>query len=288
MHWWLLRSASAGLAVTVGAAGVLAATHGEHADRLWNFALVAVVVIAALTVAAAAGAYMTQPVSETHHASLTASAASLLSGLTSRFCDYGDGYNPEQAFRSHYGLLTRRLRKWDDIRTDAGERQRMLGEHLDAILEDHGVVGENYAVGHIRMYAMEVGLRRAGGDEPLPDVDWTRNWGTTAVEVGVPPIHGPREGWVAPYDGAPKWVNLPPDEDETQAEWRARAKAYTDRIDGLLETVRAGSLDPFRAVVAARQKVAAFQANKLPITREALQLIEIREPPRQRWRCKSC
>jgi hypothetical protein len=289
IHRWLLRSASGGVAVTVGGATVLAATHGKHADGLWKVALVAVVVIAALTLIAAAGAYVTQPVSETHHASVRASAASLLSGLTSTFCDYGGGYEPEQAFRSHYGRLGSRLRKWDAIRVDAGEKQRILGEHVDARLEEHGIVGSPYAVGHIRIWAMEVGLRRAGsGGGPLPDFDWTRNWGTTAVEPGVPAIHGPAEGWLAPFDGAPRYVILTPSAGETEAEWRVRARTHTDRIDGLMKAVREGSLDPYRAVVAAREKVAALRAEKLPVVREALELIEIREPPRHRWRCKSC
>jgi hypothetical protein len=289
LHRWLLFVARAASAVVVGGAAALAAAHGHHHLALWRAALIAIIAVAVLAVIASAGAYVTEPVSETHHASLRASAASLLNGLTSMFCEYGGSYEPEQAFRSHFGWLSRRLRTWDAVRVDAGEQQRVLGEHVDSRLEEHSVVGSAYAVGHIRTLAMEVGLRRAGsGGAPLPDFDWARNWGTTAVEPGVPAIRGPAEGWLAPFDGAPRCVILPPSAGETQAEWRVRARTHTDRIDGLMKAVREGSLDPSRAVVAAREKVAAFRVEKLPVVREALELIEIREPPRHRWRCKSC
>ncbi len=289
LHRWLLFVARTAGTVVVGGAAVLAAAHGHHHLALWRAALIGVIALAVLAVLAAAGAYVTQPVSDTHHASLRASAASLLSGLTSMFCDYGSGYEPEQAFRSHYGSLSRRLRKWDAIRVDAGEQQRVLGEHVDAMLEEHGIVGSAYVVGPITTLAMEAGLRRAGsGGGPIPDFDWTRNWGTTAVELGVPAIPGPAEGWLAPFDGAPRCVILMPSAGETQAEWRVRARAHTDRIDGLMKAVREGSLDSYRAVVTARENVAAFRAEKIPAIREALELIAIREPPRHRWRCKSC
>src|ERR1039458_6158078 len=110
-HGWLLLVARAGGLVVVAGASVLAVAHGHHHLALWKAALIAVIVIAALTLVAAAGAYATQPVPATHHASLKASATALLNGLTSGFCNYGDGYKPERAFRSHYGKLCKKLRE---------------------------------------------------------------------------------------------------------------------------------------------------------------------------------
>lgn len=139
---------------------MLAATHGQHhADTLWKAALVAVLVVVALTLVAAGAAYATQPVSDTHDASLKASATSLLDGLTSRFCNYGSGYNPEQAFRRHYRRLHKKLKKWDAVRIEAAERQRILGEYVDNLLVEHGLVGDNYATPRIKMHIMEVGAQ---------------------------------------------------------------------------------------------------------------------------------
>jgi hypothetical protein len=286
-HGWLLLVARAGGLVVVAGASVLAVAHGHHHLALWKAALIAVIVIAALTLVAAAGAYATQPVPATHHASLKASATALLNGLTSGFCNYGDGYKPEQAFRSHYGKLCKKLREWDAVRTAAAEQRLLLGEHIDAAMVEQGVASDTYAVPHIRSFAMEMALRR-DGDAPLPGVDWNRNWGTTAVEPGEALIPGPPEGHVAPYDGAPWWVILPPTPAETKAEWRERAKAHTDRVDGFIAAVAASSRDLSQAVIAATRRVEAFQEKRLPAARDALQRLDVREPARRRWRCKSC
>jgi len=287
-HSWLLLAARGCGALVIGGAGVLAITHGHHHLGLWRAALIAVIVIAALTLVAAAGAYITQPVSDVHDASLKASAASVETGLTSEFVNYGGTYDAEASFRRHFPRLWKRLRDWDVVRTEAGERQRILGEHVDAALRDHGVVGDVYALGAIRTYAIDMALRQAGGDTPPQVITWGRNWGTTAVEPGAPAILGMPEGWLGPYDYAPAWIVLPPTAGESSADWQRRAGAYVPRIDAFVEAVRASSRDPAEAAVTAERAAAAFQEQTLPAIRDALRRIQIREPARHRLRCKSC
>jgi len=143
LHGWLLLAAKAGGGVVVAGASVLAITHGHHHLALWRAALISVIAVAALTLVAVAGAYMTQPVSDEHYASLKASANSLRNGLASGFCEYGGDFL-EQAFRSHYGKLARKLRVWDAVRAEAAEQHSRLGEHIDAVLVEHDIEGHLY------------------------------------------------------------------------------------------------------------------------------------------------
>jgi hypothetical protein len=43
-----------------------------------------------------------------------------------------------------------------------------------------------------------------------------------------------------------------------------------------------------QAVVAAKQKLEAFKQDELPTILAALQLIQLREAPRQRHKCEAC
>ncbi len=284
------------MALAVPLAALLAAAEpGAHSPReLWTAGVVVLVfvVVASLVVVTGCGvaAVLTRPVRDSHDSALKATAESLARSLTASFNNYGEnGYRPEQAFRSHYPRLWKKLERWDAVRLDAAEASRRLSEHVNQMLAENGINGDPYVPDALQSYAVDWALRRVRGDDPPPAVQWGRNFGTTAPVIGAPAMPGPQEGWLRPYDFAPIWVHLPPNPDETEDGWHTRASEHTDRIDAFLAGVAAGVTPFAQAMMDATRRVEDFKSDELPAVRDALALIGLREPPRARpFRCESC
>lgn len=295
---WFSAGGGAAVALAVPLASLLAAAEPGSTERSahewWTWAVVVVVFAAivalVICVVCGVGAVLTRPVRDNHAGTLRASARSLLRSLESGSSDYGsDGYRPEAAFDAHFGRLTGRLRRWDELRSDAGEAQRRLEDHVASAMQAQGIT-EVYNIRAIRTYTHDLALRHARGSAPQPpEFDWWRNRGTTAIVPEAAPIPGPPEGWMRPYDGAQIWISLSPLDGETESEWKMRVGSYTERADVFVKVVHMSALPLAEAAVEAERRVTDFKRDELPAVAAALLLIQEREPPRWRpFRCESC
>lgn len=293
-HPWLLRAAQIGGALVIGVGlpggALLAATHPKHHSTVWTVALVAVFVLATLGViavlAGGVGAFLTRPVRENHAAELKASAESLDRSLESAVCEYGAGYNIKQAFCAHYPKLGATLTAWDELRATVAEAQRLLGVSIDALMADHGIAQGNYNVDRVRGYVRWLGMERVNGRmQELPRIEWATT--TTAVPAGSPAIPGPPVGVLGPGRSI-DWIFLPPLAGETSDAWHERSTAFVEHLEGFIEAAFESTIPDAEAARQAAERVAAFQQDQLPVLRDALHLIQIREPPRQRYRCEAC
>ena len=122
-RWFRASALGGAFVVGIGLPGgaLLAATHPETHSTLWTVALVAVIVVtavaAAVVVVAGVGAFVTQPVSDSHCATLKASALNVARSIQGdRACDYGEeGIGPDLAFHKHFPKLGERLMAWDGL-----------------------------------------------------------------------------------------------------------------------------------------------------------------------------
>jgi hypothetical protein len=115
-------------------------------------ALIAVVAIAVLTVVAAAGAFLTQPVPGPHHDSLKASAQAISRSLEAdRVCEYGDD-PAKQAFCGHFPKLARRLAAWDELVSAPTKLQGSFEHDSNARMADHGIEAPTFDVNAISAY----------------------------------------------------------------------------------------------------------------------------------------
>ena len=113
-----------------------------------------------------------------------------------------------------------------------------------------------------------------------PRFEWGR-----ASSAGGP---GPAYGVIGPGSSI-DWIVVPPLDDETQDQWEARSQDYIDRLEGFIAAVYASSLAAARVAVQTRKDVEKFKQEAVPALREALQLIQEREPVRVRqFGCETC
>ena len=294
-HPWLLLAAQVGGAIVVGVGlpggALLAATHPTHHSTLWTFALVAVFLLVAVGVLAAliggVGAFWTRPVRDNHAGELRASAQALERSLESALCQYGDGHQAEQAFCAHYPKLGGELRAWDELREAAAEAQRLLGVRAGELMASHGITSENYNVDHIRGHVRGLGMERANGRlTALPAIELA--WTTTAVPADSPAIPGPPVGVLGPHPSI-DWIWLLPLAGETRDDWRERATPFIECVEGFRQVAWENLLPQAEAARQAAERVDVFQRDELPGVRDALQLIRVREAPRERnYKCETC
>jgi hypothetical protein len=267
------------------AGGTALAQLKDHTG-LWTVALIFVLVLSIAgglaVVIGGIGAFVTRPVPADHAATLKASARSLQQGLESRFCDYGEGYNPRQAFCAHYSKLGEKLQEWDELRAAAAEAQRLVGVKVDELMAEHGIVSGNYNLDQIRGHVRGLGMERANGRlTELPSIEWA--WTTTAGGM----VPGPPVGVLGPGPSI-DWILLPPLDGETRDDWRERATPFVERIEGFRRAAFDGVFPSAEVACQAAERVAAFKRDALPTISDALRLIELREAPRIRHRCESC
>jgi hypothetical protein len=291
-HPWLLRAAQIGgalvVAVAIPGATLLVATHPKHSSGLWAAGLIVVVVLVAIGAAVAIGAgvmaFLTRPAADEHTANLKSSALAVSRSLEAGDpCNYGNGYRPEQAFRAHFGPLTKRLVVWDGRVGLLAEARTALEEHIDMVMAEHGIAEPDFIVEVITPIVRKLAESHARGSAPnRPALVW--DGFTTA---GQPEIPGPPEGTLRPNGGG-GWISLPPEPGETIEDWHARARIYIDRVEAAVDALYVSSLPAAQAIVDAEQRVDAFRRDDHASVLAALELVQIREPPRIRHACESC
>ncbi len=289
--------------VGVGLPGgaLLAATHPAKHSTLWTIALMVVIAVttgaAAVAVVAGIGAFVTQPVSDTHWAMLKASASSVAQSIESdQVCDFGDGYRPDQAFRAHFPTLAKRLGAWDTTVQAPHTATQALHDHVDAAMAEAGITMPpithpahvNTEPSHnptpIRSYLLAVAMNCAEGRlQQVPRLTWRGFGGPGGVHGGGGPV-----GVFMPGTAADDWISVPPLDGESQDDWQARAQPYMDRVDALVATVYDSGLPYATAVLDARRQLQNFKQTDMPGILDALRLIGAREAPRRRHRCESC
>lgn len=296
-RWFRASALGGAFVVGIGLPGgaLLAATHPETHSTLWTVALVAVIVVtavaAAVVVVAGVGAFVTQPVSDSHCATLKASALSVARSIQGdRACDYGEGYRPDQAFHTHFPKLGERLTAWDGLVAAPAQAQGALERQIDTMMAEWGVTDAEMVVGYnipeITKYARGLALARARGQvQEVPHLTWAGF--TNAPPTAGGQVTGPPEGQLRP-NGGPDWISLRPLDGETVPQWNERADLYTQRVDGLMAAVYETALPYAHAVVAAEQQLEGFKQDERPTILAALRLIAVREPPRVRRGCESC
>jgi hypothetical protein len=296
-RWFRASALGCAFVVGIGLPGgaLLAATHPETHSTLWTVALVAVIVVtavaAAVAVVAGVGAFVTQPVSDSHCATLKASALSVARSIQGdRACDYGEGYRPDLAFHSHFPKLGERLMARDGLVVAPAQAQGALERQIDTTMTEWGVTDAEMVVGYnipeIMKYARGLAMARARGQvQEVPHLTWAGF--TNAPPTAGGQVIGPPEGQLRP-NGGPDWISLRPLDGETAPQWNERADVYTQRVDGLMAAVYETALPYAHPVVAAEQQLEAFKQDERPTILAALQLIAVREPPRVRRGCESC
>src|ERR1039458_9047409 len=227
---WFLRGATFGggaMALAAALAAVIAATHPKphHPNGLWTAGLIAVIALAAVgavvLLVGIVGAFLTQPVSDDHCATLKASAGSVAQSIESdRACNYGDGYRPDQAFRAHFPKLARRLAAWDEL-ISAPTKLLVSFEHdITARMAQYGIEAPTFDGNTISAYMRAfLEMSATHGDAVVqPSFQWS-GFST----AGHPEIPGPPFGVLRPYLHSADWIILTPLDAESESEWQARA-----------------------------------------------------------------
>lgn len=303
-HRRLYRASALGGAFVVGiglpGGALLAATHPMKHSALWTAALFVLIVItavaAAVAVAAGVAASVTQPVSDSHWATLKASADRVHNSIRSdQVCDYG-GDRPAQAFGAHFPQLAERLGVWDATVRGPEVGTNALHEHVEAAMTNAGIrppqitvpptmdTEPSYNPPPIREYLLTVAMYRAEGRlQQAPRLTWRGFGGPGGVQGGGGPI-----GVFMPQGSQDNWISVPPRDGESQEEWQGRAQPHMDRVDALVTAIYESGLPYANAVLDAQRELRRFRRADTPTILDALELVQMREPPRERRGCKSC
>jgi hypothetical protein len=267
---------------SVAVIGVLGALSSPVTHPNRHLLYVAVGVIVAGVVLAVLGAIGVQftryvPVSsESHEATLRASAAALAGCIQQDVvCRYGGVADSEprhrQAFRMHFKRGAAKLDRWDALVGVHEQAEQALKETIEAEAPERGITSPPCDVGQIVACIQSSTVERA--HEHQLDASWYLPWSGSPDDDGL----------IQPKDDHNReWIVLPRDEGESNEAWKNRADALTNAVDRL-----GRDSQDWPQAIAIRNAWDAMQAFKPPVL-TSLQAIPEQAAPSFKRRCGMC
>jgi hypothetical protein len=270
----------AGVLTGIGTAAEVGRTHPEALWIVLPAALLAVSIVCA--VVGAVGAHLTRPVTGAHAKTLRDTAWLLIESLSyGNPCNYAaDGHLPKEAFQAHYPELSASLDEWDDLRQRQAATEQDLRRKIRDLTDAHNLRPPQYEVDVITQYVQRLVDRdlrdgKAPHWEPLNWIGFRSNSRTPGQATGI----------VTPVNNQ-TWISLPPEPDENNAEWNARADTAHRPVDAFYADVQ--TLPEFGTAADAIARSRDFREKQIPGLVDDLKRIQEMDPPPRRRKCPTC